>query len=79
MFRAKQRVKSAAVARLLATRNPWILAAAGLVFGYRWLRQRAAEGKDIGPFARLPGLRPGQITATGAIPVMGNGSGASAR
>lgn len=79
MLRGKQGVKTALVGRLLATRNPWILAAAGLVFGYRWLRQRAAEGKNIGPFARLPGMRSGQLGAGGAIPAMGNASGVSPR
>ena len=66
MGRARQTVRGAVVSRLLATRNPWLMLAAGVVFGFRYLKQRAAEGKSIGPFARLPGLRSAPQLAYGA-------------
>jgi hypothetical protein len=57
MFGGRNAVRGAVVGRLLASRNPWVMLAAGLVMGYRFLKQRAAQGKSIGPFARLPGMR----------------------
>lgn len=53
----RKATRGAVLGRWLASRNPWLMLAAGLVIGYRALQQRAAEGKNIGPFARLPGLR----------------------
>jgi hypothetical protein len=58
----RKAVQNAFFARLLATRNPWVLAAAGVVFAVRYVRQRAAEGKSIGFLSRVPGLTPGSAS-----------------